>query len=236
VDYPLFTGSILSWEPNYAGGMLSNGTVTVTANDALATLALHTFDSRWVEETRALARTAATWADVYVLKGDASTAAWDNIGSRVGGDYGTATVVPRTAAVGEVSYGTPASLTLEASAEFKPSSERSRHRRGLVPAGAPAGGVVLAAGPHRRLPATCGLRAACSTGRRATFTIRLLNNAGVLPSRSSTPPAAAVGPWRPGSTTGRGGYLGHRVRLGHRDLRDHHDGDSDVGVPSGRLT
>jgi hypothetical protein len=110
VDYPLFTGSILSWEPNYAGGMLSNGTVTVTANDALATLALHTFDSRWVEETRALARTAATWADVYVLKGDASTAAWDNTGS-----VSAATTAPRpgaaTAAVGEVSYGTPASLT-----------------------------------------------------------------------------------------------------------------------------
>jgi hypothetical protein len=92
--YPLFTGSILSWEPNYAGGMLSSGTVTVTANDALATLALHTFDSRWVEETRALARTAATWADVYVLKGDATTTAWNNIGVSTGGDYGTAQLRP----------------------------------------------------------------------------------------------------------------------------------------------
>jgi hypothetical protein len=119
-DYPLFTGSILSWEPNYAGGMLSNGTVTVTANDALATLALHTFDSRWVEETRALARTAATWADIYILKGAASTAAWDNIGVTTGGDYGTATLVPAASAIGEVSYGTPSSLILDGSAEFKP--------------------------------------------------------------------------------------------------------------------
>jgi hypothetical protein len=136
VDYPLFTGSILSWEPNYAGGMLSNGTVTVTANDALATLALHTFDSRWVEETRALARTAATWADVYVLKGDASTAAWDNVGITTGGDYGTATIVPRTTAAGEISYGTPASLTLESGAGFKPATAHGLVAS-LVPAAAP---------------------------------------------------------------------------------------------------
>jgi hypothetical protein len=135
VDYPLFTGSILSWEPNYAGGMLSNGTVTVTANDALATLALHTFDSRWVEETRALARTAATWADVYVLKGDASTAAWDNVGITTGGDYGTATIVPRTTAAGEISYGTPASLTLESGGGFKPAAHGLV--ASLVPAAAP---------------------------------------------------------------------------------------------------
>jgi hypothetical protein len=121
VDYPLFTGSILSWEPNYAGGMLSSGTVTVTANDALATLALHTFDSRWVEETRALARTAATWADVWIPKGDATTTAWNNIGVSTGGDYGTVALIAATSGVGEVSYGTPASLTVEASAEFKPS-------------------------------------------------------------------------------------------------------------------
>jgi hypothetical protein len=136
VDYPLFTGSILSWEPNYAGGMLSNGTVTVTANDALATLALHTFDSRWVEETRALARTAATWADVYVLKGDATTAAWNNIGVTTGGDYGTATIIPRAPKVGELAYSTPASLTLESAVEFK-SSQSQGYVADVVPAAAP---------------------------------------------------------------------------------------------------
>jgi hypothetical protein len=133
-SYRLFTGSILSWEPNYSSGALNTGTVTITANDALATLALHTFDSRWVEETRALARTAATWADVYVLKGDAATSAWDNIGVTVGADLGTATLVPGTAGVGEIAYGTPP-LVLEGSAEFKP--QGAGIVANIVPAGAP---------------------------------------------------------------------------------------------------
>jgi hypothetical protein len=177
VDYPLFTGSILSWEPNYAGGMLPNGTVTVTANDALATLALHTFDSRWVEETRALARTAATWADIYILKGAASTAAWDNIGVSVGADYGTATVVPTTARVGEVSYGTPASLVLEASAEFKPSSETGTVAA-LVPAGAPGAVSFWLQIPTGTLPTTSGYVLRPLAGASELFTVRLLNNAG----------------------------------------------------------
>jgi hypothetical protein len=176
VDYPLFTGSILSWEPNYAGGMLSNGTVTVTANDALATLALHTFDSRWVEETRALARTAATWADIYVLKGDASTAAWDNVGITTGGDYGTATIVPATAAVGEISYGTPASLTVESSAEFKPSSEVGPVAV-ITPAAAPSVVSFWLQVPTGTLPTTTDYVIVLRNGGGELGSIRLLNNA-----------------------------------------------------------
>jgi hypothetical protein len=178
VDYPLFTGSILSWEPNYAGGMLSNGTVTVTANDALATLALHTFDSRWVEETRALARTAATWADVYVLKGDASTAAWDNIGvSPRAADYGTAILVPATAAVGEVSYGTPASLVLEASAEFKPSTEVGTVVT-VTPAAAPEAVSFWLQVPTGTLPTSTDYVLQVRAGGTEVVSIRLVNSGG----------------------------------------------------------
>jgi hypothetical protein len=176
VDYPLFTGSILSWEPNYAGGMLSSGTVTVTANDALATLALHTFDSRWVEETRALARTGATWADVYVLKGDASTATWNNVGVSTGGAYGTATVVKSTAGVGEVSYGTPASLTLEGSAEFKPSTEVGTVAY-IVPAAAPEAVSFWLQVPTGTLPAS-SVHVLDALGAGYMFSVRLENNAG----------------------------------------------------------
>jgi hypothetical protein len=137
VDYPLFTGSILSWEPNYSSGMLNTGTVTVTANDALALLALHTFDDRWTEETRALARTAATWVDAYVLKGDASTAAWNNIGLSTGAALGTATLVPLASPVGELAYSAPASLTLESAVEFK-SIQSQGYVADIVPAAAPA--------------------------------------------------------------------------------------------------
>jgi hypothetical protein len=89
------------------GGMLSNGTVTITANDALATLALHTFDSRWVEETRALARTAATWADVYVLKGAPRDGGVGQHRRHDGRRLRHRDPRPATTAVGEVSYGTP---------------------------------------------------------------------------------------------------------------------------------
>jgi hypothetical protein len=177
VDYPLFTGSILSWEPNYAGGMLSNGTVTVTANDALATLALHTFDSRWVEETRALARTAATWADVYVLKGDASTAAWDNIGVSRGADYGTAILVPATAAVGEVSYGTPASLILDGSAEFKPSTEVGTVVT-VTPAAAPQAVSFWLQVPTGTLPTSTDYVLQVRAGGTEVVSIRLVNSGG----------------------------------------------------------
>jgi hypothetical protein len=175
--YPLFTGSILSWEPNYAGGMLSNGTVTVTANDALATLALHTFDSRWVEETRALARTAATWADVYVLKGDASTAAWDNIGVSTGGDYGTAALVPATAAVGEVSYGTPASLVLDGSVEFKPSTEVGTVVT-VTPAAAPEAVSFWLQVPTGTLPTSTDYVLQVRAGGTEVVSIRLVNSGG----------------------------------------------------------
>jgi hypothetical protein len=178
VDYPLFTGSILSWEPNYAGGMLSNGTVTVTANDALATLALHTFDSRWVEETRALARTAATWVDIYALKGDASTAAWDNIGlSTVGADPGTAILVPATAAVGEVSYGTPASLILDGSAEFKPSTEVGTVVT-VTPAAAPEAVSFWLQVPTGTLPTSTDYVLQVRAGGTEVVSIRLVNSGG----------------------------------------------------------
>jgi hypothetical protein len=217
--YPLFTGSILSWEPNYAGGMLSSGTVTVTANDALATLALHTFDSRWVEETRALARTAATWADVYVLKGDATTTAWNNIGVSTGGAYGTATLIPNTAAVGEVSYGTPASLTLEGSAEFKPSTEV-----GTV--------AYIVTPPTRRRRCRSGCRSRPGRCRRPRCTswtpsaaatcsvVRLENNAGACDLAVYNAAGSSIGTLQAGWRRGVASDLHHRLRVvdnGHRD-------------------
>jgi hypothetical protein len=157
--------------------MLSSGTVTVTANDSLATLALHTFDSRWVEETRALARTAATWADVYVLKGDATTTAWNNIGVSTGDPYGTATLVPATAAVGEVSYGTPNSLTLDGSVEFKPSAEVGTVAV-VTPADAPGAVSFWLQIPTGTLPTATGLILVLRNGGGTLGSIRLRNNAG----------------------------------------------------------
>jgi hypothetical protein len=192
VDYPLFTGSILSWEPNYAGGMLSNGTVTVTANDALATLALHTFDSRWVEETRALARTAATWADVYVLKGDATTTAWNNIGVSTGDPYGTATLVPSSAAVGEVSYGTPASLVIEGSAEFKPADFAGTVAR-IDPAGTVQSISLWVQVPTGTLPTSTADVLAVLAGAPELLTVRLVRNGGICELRVYDGAAVSLG-------------------------------------------
>jgi hypothetical protein len=151
---------------------LNTGTVTITANDALATLALHTFDSRWVEETRALARTAATWADVYVLKGDAATAAWDNIGVTVGSDYGTATLVPGHAGAGGSPTGRPTALVIEGSAEFKPSEARGSVAN-IVPAGAPEAVSFWLQVPTDTLVGSTGSSpcgtAAASTGRSGCY-------------------------------------------------------------------
>lgn len=121
VAYQLFTGPILSWEPQFIGGMLANSTVTVSANDPLAQLALHTFDSRHVESARALARTASTWVDIYRMAGDATTRAWNNIGFiTTGGTLGTAALIPATSGVGELAYAVPDSLVIESGVDFKP--------------------------------------------------------------------------------------------------------------------
>jgi hypothetical protein len=179
VDYPLFTGSILSWEPNYAGGMLSNGTVTVTANDALATLALHTFDDRWVEETRALARTAGTWADVYVLKGDATTRAYDNVGEAAGGTYGTAALVVDSD-VGEVSYGSPEGITLTSAATFKTNDVGAGRTVSITPQAAPSAvsfWMKVATGTATPVTATAVVSLRTGGGTEIG-SVRLFDNAG----------------------------------------------------------
>jgi hypothetical protein len=206
VDYPLFTGSILSWEPNYSSGMLDTGTVTVTANDALALLALHTFDDRWTEETRALARTAATWVDVYVLKGDASTAAWNNIGLSTGADLGTATLVPLASPVGELAYSAPASLTLESAVEFK-SVQSQGYVADIVPAAAPA---VVSFWLQVPIDALYGSARVITLrdGGGEYGSIRMRNNAGSPgPSRLHRHRHPRIHPGRRGG--GRGVAAGH---------------------------
>jgi hypothetical protein len=136
--YVRFWGYIKAIEPAFPGKTTNQSTVKISAVDNLGLAAGKTLYSTWSHTTRFNSNSASAHYDAFVTNSADGAAAGtlDNI-TDASGTPATAVVFPATNNVGELSFGSADSLSIEGSVSINPAAS---HLAALVHVGPFAGG------------------------------------------------------------------------------------------------